>query len=69
METISVEQTTENQLQKHLKGENKNDFTKREFMGHEVILQKGKIYLPRSLRRQVLDWYHWYLCHFGETRM
>ena len=38
-------------------------------MGHEVILQKGKIYLPKSLRHQILDWYHWYLCHPGETRI
>ena len=38
-------------------------------MGREVILQKGKIYLPRSLRHRILDWYHWYLCHPGETRI
>ena len=30
---------------------------------------RNRIYIPQELRRQVLSWYHHYLCHPGATRM
>ena len=26
-----------------------------------------KIVIPKTLQRRVMEWYHWYLCHPGET--
>ena len=31
----------------------------------EIIFYNRKIYVPQSLRRRVLDWYHFYLNHAG----
>jgi hypothetical protein len=36
--------------------------------GTEVILFHGKIYIPKPLRKQVLQWYHEMLQHPGATR-
>ena len=34
-----------------------------------LITHDGKIVLPKSLTERVIDWYHTYLVHPGETRM
>jgi len=36
---------------------------------HELLTYKTKIYVPKKLRGKVLAWYHYFLCHPGETRL
>ena len=31
-----------------------------------LIVHNDKI-IPKTLQRRVVEWYHWYLCHPGET--
>ena len=31
-------------------------------------VRNDKIVIPKTLQRRVVEWYHWYLCHPGETR-
>ena len=33
-----------------------------------LIVRNDKIVIPKTLQRRVVEWYHWYLCHPGETR-
>ena len=35
----------------------------------EIICYDSKIYVPQSMRRRVLDWYHLYLNHPGGSRL
>ena len=35
----------------------------------ELIAHEGKVYIPPHLRDDVLNWYHHYLQHPGESRM
>jgi hypothetical protein len=35
---------------------------------HDLLCYKEKIYIPQSLRKRVLSWYHEYLLHPGKTR-
>ena len=37
--------------------------------GEQLICFKDRIYVPKELRKHVVDWYHTYLMHPGETRM
>jgi Integrase zinc binding domain/RNase H-like domain found in reverse transcriptase len=36
--------------------------------GHEIILQNGKIYIPKTLRKPIINWYHTALQHPGIQR-
>ena len=46
------------------------DITRKIFRGGEqLICFKERIYVPKALRQHVVDWYHTYLMHPGETRM
>jgi hypothetical protein len=36
--------------------------------GYNLIFYKEKIYIPPSLRKRVLSWYHEFLLHTGQTR-
>ena len=47
----------------------KSAYTRTNFYDNEVILFKNKIYIPIVLRKQILNWYHLYLCHPGGTRL
>ena len=35
----------------------------------EIICYDSKLYVPQSLRRHMLDWYHFYLNHLGGSRL
>ena len=35
---------------------------------YELIVYQDKIVIPTNLQRRVVEWYHEYLCHPGETR-
>jgi hypothetical protein len=36
--------------------------------GEQLVCYDGKIFVPPPLRKNVVSWYHDYLCHPGETR-
>ena len=36
--------------------------------GEQLVCYDEKIFVPTPLRRNVITWYHEYLCHPGETR-
>jgi Integrase zinc binding domain len=36
--------------------------------GYDLLCYKDKIYIPQSLRKKLLSWYHEYLLHPGQTR-
>ena len=36
--------------------------------GEQLACYDGRIYVPQKLRKNVVMWYHEYLCHPGETR-
>ena len=36
--------------------------------GVQIICQDGLIYIPKTLRARVTEWYHLMLCHSGTTR-
>jgi Integrase zinc binding domain len=36
--------------------------------GYDLLCYQDKIYIPQSLRQQVLSWYHECLLHPGQTR-
>ena len=44
-------------------------YSKKELDDVEIICYDSKIYVPKSLRRRVLDWYHFYLNHSGGSRL
>ena len=35
----------------------------------KIYILNNKIYVPKSLRRRTLDWYHFYLNHLGGDRL
>ena len=35
----------------------------------QLVTREGKIVLPKSLTKRVVEWYHKQLCHPGETQM
>ena len=36
--------------------------------GGDMFCYNNKIYVPQSLRKHIVEWYHTVLCHVGETR-
>jgi hypothetical protein len=52
--------------------QSKNDYTLTIFRGggktYELIVRDKKIVIPKNIQRRVVEWYHEYLCHPGETR-
>jgi len=40
-----------------------------DLQGYEIVMYKGKIYVPELLRGRTLQWYHHYLCHPGGDRL
>jgi hypothetical protein len=34
---------------------------------YELIVRDDKIIIPTNLQRRVVEWYHEYVCHSGET--
>ena len=46
-----------------------SSYSMQELDNIEIICYDSKIYVPQSLRRHVLDWYHFYLNHPGGSRL
>ena len=64
---IAQEQANDKQLALLLKN-NPKYFTKA-VEKVNLVYFKGKIYIPASLRPEIIQWYHDMLCHPGQTRM
>ena len=57
---------------KHLKEylkDPKSTYCKKVVENIQIIMFKNKLYIPLALRERVLNWYHKYLCHPGDTRL
>ena len=66
---ISYHQKTECfQLRKYVSNE-KSPYTEAKLHGESVIVYKDELYIPKALQRRVVNWYHWFLCHHGSTRL
>ncbi|GKY94846.1 hypothetical protein MPSEU_000449600 [Mayamaea pseudoterrestris] len=63
---IAQHQENDNQLQAVLN--RSTEFTKQVVEGKELILYRGKIYIPQPLREPIIQWYHDNLCHPGSKR-
>jgi hypothetical protein len=66
-EIISREQRKDTHLKEVMKKSDK--FSERIVERSTVITYENKIYIPISLRKRVVWWYHTYLQHPGITRM
>ena len=48
---------------------NKDEYKSTDVEGVKLITYKGRIYIPETLKHDVMKWYHTYLMHPGATRM
>lgn len=44
-------------------------YYKTDLEGHEIMMYKKCIYVPKALRGRLIRWYHHFLCHPGATRL
>ena len=52
-----------------LKDPNQKHVSRKTFHGGEqLVCYDGKIFIPQPLRKNIITWYHEYLCHPGEDR-
>ena len=65
---IARHQQKDNELQ-HAIQKGKKEYRTKDLEGSKVVFYKGKIVIPKPLRQRIIDWYHFYLCHPGVTRM
>jgi hypothetical protein len=64
---IAREQQKDSQLKEFIKRSDK--FSERTIERSTVITYEKKIYIPQSLRKRIVCWYHTYLQYPGITRM
>ena len=65
---IAREQRKDKTLQHAISNE-KSKFSETTIEGTVVVTYNKKVYIPKSLNKRVVAWYHEYLRHPGETRM
>ena len=72
MSLISAEQDKDTQLKKAA-NKPKSPYTRKQVRGgrmsYNILHLNGKIYVPASMRKRMLNWYHDSLMHPGMTRM
>ena len=68
LQLIQNSQGKDRSLRKRLK-DNPNHYKRQEIENVQVITYKDRIFVPKELRNQTLNWYHHYLCHPGRDRM
>jgi hypothetical protein len=66
-EIIAREQHKDSQFKELIK--RSDIFSERTIETSTVITYENKIYIPQSLRKRIVWWYHTYLQHPGITRM
>ena len=47
----------------------KSGYSEESYDDVQIITYKNKLYIPLALRARILNWYHLYLCHPGDTRL
>ena len=47
----------------------KSGYHKQVYEGHDLVMYKDKLYIPKSIQGRLLQWYHHFLCHPGGTRL
>ena len=65
---ILREQQKDKELRKRMR-KKPSDFSKTTLEETELVTYNDRIYVPNTLQSRVVDWYHTYLAHPGETRM
>jgi hypothetical protein len=65
---IASYQNRDKELENLLKTTNPNISRKIFRGGESLICHRDKIFVPKDLRRHIIDWYHTYLMHPGITR-
>ena len=68
MEEICMHQQSDVELKDRRKNKNRS-YTKKVYNLREVVLEDGKICIPKTLQPRLLMWYHHWLCHPDETRL
>ena len=68
MEEISMHEESDVELKDRRKNKNWS-YTKKVYNLREVVLEDGKIFIPKLLQPRLRMWYHHWLCHPGETRL
>ena len=69
MNDVAQAQATDTNLRNRIHQKSKRKYTKKVVNLQEVVLENGKIFIPKNLRRRTLQWFHHWLCHPGETRL
>ena len=69
MAEIAAQQMDDEELTQRMSKESKRVYTKRAVNDNDVILEDGKVFIPKPLRHRIMDWYHHWLCHPGANRM
>ena len=69
MVEIAAQQTNNEELTQRMSQKSKRVCTKRAANDNDVILENGKVFMPKPLRHRIVDWCHHWLCHPGANRM
>ena len=62
-------QQEDEKLQKKLRSKTTDSYTSKEIKGFDLVHYRNKIFVPKKLRKRILDWYHKLLCHPGIDQM
>ncbi len=68
LQLIQSTQGKDRSLRKRLK-DNRTNYKKQIIENVQLVTYKDRIFIPETLRNQVLTWYHYYLCHPGKGRV
>ena len=66
---LELEQETSHQLRDDLNDTNSNTWCYKEVEGINLIHYRDRVYVPKTLCKRVLQWYHQYLQHPGGERL
>ena len=62
-------QQEDEKLQERLQSKTTDSYTSKEIEGFNLVHYCNKIFVPKKLRKRILDWYHKLLCHPGIDQM
>jgi len=65
---IANEQGKDKELQESL-GKSPDAYEKHILEGCELVMHANQIVIPKTLQQRIVEWYHHYLAHPGQTHM
>ena len=65
---VQHEQNKDKEIQEKLETK-QSDISLKNIEGYTLVHYRDKIYVPKTLKKRILEWYHTYLAHLGVTRM